>query len=180
MASASDPPQDPASDSPPRKYRGAEVPEGLNIPMCLCGTICILREARDCSYTFRRRFFMCANYDHEPPAGKYQGDGHPWLDLEQTPEKKAEVYRIHKEAVQGWLRVEQWEKEKHEFAERKRKEAEARRQYAEEQRLRREEAERRAAAEREAERERMRQRARRARKARPDAQRKGKWPRCTQ
>ncbi|KAL6640199.1 hypothetical protein ACP70R_022048 [Stipagrostis hirtigluma subsp. patula] len=190
MASASDPPQDPASDPKPRKYRGAEVPAGLNIPMCLCGDICILREARDCAYYFGRRFFMCANYDHEPTPRKYQGDGRPsppplceffqWLDLEQTSKKRAEVYSIHREAVQDFLREEQWEREKQEFIERKRKEAEARRQYAEEQRLRREEAERRAAADREAERERKRERARRAREAGPDAQRKGKWPRCTQ
>ena len=88
--------------------------------------------------------------------------------------------RMNREAIQKFRAEERVENNRREWAEDRMRRAEARRKEEEKQRLRREEAARQAAAERAAERERMRVRACHAREAGPDAQRKGKWLRCTQ
>ena len=69
-----------------------------------------------------------------------------------------------------------WDEERKERWEREKKQEEAAREHREEER-------RRAAAKRKGERQKKLERARRAKAALeeyPDAQRKGKWPRCTQ
>ncbi|KQJ88437.1 hypothetical protein BRADI_4g17952v3 [Brachypodium distachyon] len=45
----------------------ATVEEGVEFPRCWCGDLCKAKTADDpFSYTKGRRFFMCANYAHDP------------------------------------------------------------------------------------------------------------------
>jgi hypothetical protein len=53
-------------EKPKNKFRCA-VPEGLEVPLCWCQDPCAIWKSEDMSYTYGRRFFMCGNYDWEPP-----------------------------------------------------------------------------------------------------------------
>ena len=43
-----------------------EVPKGTNTPMCFCGDNCKLVRCKVLGYAYGMRFFMCANYAHDP------------------------------------------------------------------------------------------------------------------
>ena len=42
------------------------VPKEINTPMCFCGDNCKLVKCKVLGYTYGMRFFMCANYAHDP------------------------------------------------------------------------------------------------------------------
>jgi hypothetical protein len=43
-----------------------EMPKGINTPMCFCGDKCNLVRCTVLGYAYGMRFFMCANYAHDP------------------------------------------------------------------------------------------------------------------
>jgi len=43
------------------------VPQGVQVPMCFCGSFCKLMESKVLGDDFGRRFFMCENYEFDPP-----------------------------------------------------------------------------------------------------------------
>ena len=45
----------------------ATVPEGIQVPMCFCGSLCKLMESKVLGDDYDRRFFMCENYEYDPP-----------------------------------------------------------------------------------------------------------------
>ena len=44
----------------------ATVPQGIQVPMCFCGSLCKLMEAKVLGNNFGMRFFMCENYEYDP------------------------------------------------------------------------------------------------------------------
>ena len=47
--------------------RRATVPEGMQVPMCFCGSLCKLMESHVLGDDYGMRFFMCDNYEYDPP-----------------------------------------------------------------------------------------------------------------
>ncbi|CAN6309143.1 unnamed protein product [Urochloa humidicola] len=136
--------------------------------MCFCGDLCKLMQSKVLGVYYGMRFFMCDNFEYDPP--KLSGNMRPkWLDTEQSEEDKAHVEQKASAARASWQRMMHEEQQE-----------EKRKKDQEEIRKRMEEIERQEAQEREADRERKRERARRAKAAGPEAIRKGKYPRCTQ
>ena len=45
----------------------ATVPQGVQVPMCFCGSLCKLMKSRVLGDDFGMRFFMCENYEYDPP-----------------------------------------------------------------------------------------------------------------
>ena len=43
------------------------VPQGVQVPMCFCGSLCKLKESKVLGDDFGRRFFICENYEYDPP-----------------------------------------------------------------------------------------------------------------
>ena len=43
------------------------VPQKVQVPMCFCGSLCKLMESKVLGDDFGRRFFMCENYEFDPP-----------------------------------------------------------------------------------------------------------------
>jgi hypothetical protein len=43
-----------------------EVPNGIHTPMCFCGDSCKVVRCKVLGYAYGMRFFMCANYAHDP------------------------------------------------------------------------------------------------------------------
>ena len=43
------------------------VPQGVKVPMCFCGSLCKLMKSRVLGDDFGKRFFMCENYEYDPP-----------------------------------------------------------------------------------------------------------------
>ncbi|XP_039781154.1 hepatoma-derived growth factor-related protein 2-like isoform X1 [Panicum virgatum] len=146
--------------------------------MCFCGSLCKLMKSRVLGDDFGMRFFMCENYEYDPPNhyGKDRAKTPPplcdfvqWLDTEQSQQDKDHVERQAKWAAQRRQRMlhEEQMDEK-----RKKDQEEIQKRIAE--------VECQKAEERETDRERKLERARRAKEAGPEAIRKGKYPRCTQ
>lgn len=55
------------ADEMPKERLRADVPTGVEVPLCWCQDPCRLMKSDEFSYTYGRRFFMCANYDEDPP-----------------------------------------------------------------------------------------------------------------
>ena len=47
--------------------RGANVPQGIQVSMCFCGSLCKLMKSTVLGDDFGMRFFMCDNYEYDPP-----------------------------------------------------------------------------------------------------------------
>ncbi|RLN39558.1 arginine-glutamic acid dipeptide repeats protein-like [Panicum miliaceum] len=71
----------------------ATVPQGIQVPMCFCGSLCKLMESQVLGDDFGTRFFMCENYEYDPPKryNKERPKTPPslcdfmhWLDTEQS------------------------------------------------------------------------------------------------
>jgi len=60
--------------SPPSRKDRVSVPEGLRVKMCLCGTPCRLMKSTDPGYTYGRRYWMCANYEYDPPQHRFSSN----------------------------------------------------------------------------------------------------------
>ena len=45
----------------------ATVPEGIQVPMCFCGSLCKLMESKVLGDDYDMRLFMCENYEYDPP-----------------------------------------------------------------------------------------------------------------
>ncbi|CAN6272755.1 unnamed protein product [Urochloa humidicola] len=158
----------PEPDFPRWRKVIADVPEGVHVPMCFCGDLCKLMKSKVLGVYYGMRFFMCDNFEYDPP--KLSGRMRPkWLDKEQSEEDKAYVEEEASSARVRWQRMMHDEQQE-----------EKRKKDQEDIRKRMEDIERQEAQEREAERERKRERARRAKAAGSEAIRKGKYPRCTQ
>ena len=54
-------------DDKPKDKVGCPLTDGLEAPLCWCQDSCRLWKSLDMADTFNRRFFMCANYEWEPP-----------------------------------------------------------------------------------------------------------------
>jgi hypothetical protein len=59
-----------------KRKDNVEVPQGINTPMCFCGDNCKLVRCKVLGYAYGMRFFMCANYAHDPiqPFDRNLGD----------------------------------------------------------------------------------------------------------
>ncbi|XP_066343414.1 uncharacterized protein [Miscanthus floridulus] len=148
------------------------LPEGVPRPMCFYGDPCKVDISED-EETYRQRYWMCPNYAWEPTKQQRRAsftvpplcDFKQWIDTE--------IKESDKQHLEG---LKEWDAEvKERFEQRRRLEAIEKEHKEEEER-------RRVAAYR-AEREKKLERVRRAKAAmeeNPDAERKGKWPRCTQ
>ncbi|WVZ91369.1 hypothetical protein U9M48_037551 [Paspalum notatum var. saurae] len=153
-------------------YSRMAIPVGLVPPMCFCGDPCKL-EMSDEDETFRRRYWMCANWAFDPPEKalmKGRIEPPPLCDFEEWIDKEV------KEKDREWFNeLRDWNaKINAGIAARKKEEEQRNERIAEEKH--------RAAAKRKAEREVKLARARKAKAAleeNPNAPRKGKWPRCT-
>ena len=51
----------------PRSKVRETVPQGVQVPMCFCGSLCKLMKSRVFGDDFGMRFFMCENYEYDPP-----------------------------------------------------------------------------------------------------------------
>src|SRR6266542_939299 len=60
--------------SPPSRKDRVSVPEGVHVKMCLCGTPCRLMRSTDPGYTYGRRYWMCANYEYDPPQDRFSSN----------------------------------------------------------------------------------------------------------
>ena len=60
--------------SPPSRKDRVSVPEGVHVKMCLCGTPCRLMKSTDPGYTYGRRYWMCANYEYDPPQDRFSSN----------------------------------------------------------------------------------------------------------
>ena len=45
----------------------ATVSEGIQVPMYFCGSLCKLMESKVLGDDYSMRFFMCENYEYDPP-----------------------------------------------------------------------------------------------------------------
>ncbi|CAO2203482.1 unnamed protein product [Urochloa humidicola] len=135
--------------------------------MCFYGDLCKLVQSKVLGVYYGMRFFMCDNFEYDPP--KVSGSMRPkWLDIEQFDADKAHVEEEASSARARWLRMIHEDEQE-----------EKRKKDREEIRKRLEKVERQKAHEREAGRERKRERARCAKAAGPEAIRKGKYTCCT-
>jgi len=81
------------------------VPEGIETPMCFCGSLCKLMKSRVLGDDFGKRFFMCENFEYDPPK-RYGKDRAKWLDIEQSQEDKDHVEREARWAAERWRRMQ--------------------------------------------------------------------------
>jgi hypothetical protein len=49
-----------------KRKDNVDVPQGIDTPMCFCGDNCKLVRCKVLGYAYGMRFFMCANYAHDP------------------------------------------------------------------------------------------------------------------
>jgi hypothetical protein len=49
-----------------KRKGNVEVPKGIHTPMCFCGDNCNLGRCKVLGYACGMRFFICANYAHDP------------------------------------------------------------------------------------------------------------------
>src|SRR6185295_11537444 len=45
----------------------ATVPKGINVPICFCGSLCKFMKSEVLGDDYGMRFFMCENYEFDPP-----------------------------------------------------------------------------------------------------------------
>ena len=50
-----------------RKMQSASLPRGVEAVRCWCGDVCKVKEVTDFSDWLGMKFFMCANYESDPP-----------------------------------------------------------------------------------------------------------------
>ena len=60
----------------------ATIPEGIDVPMCYCGSLCKLMKSDVLGDDYRMRLFMCDNYEYDPP--KRYGKDRAKVAPEQT------------------------------------------------------------------------------------------------
>ena len=51
----------------PRSKVRETVTQRVQVPMCFCGSLCKLMKSRVLGDDFGMRFFMCENYEYDPP-----------------------------------------------------------------------------------------------------------------
>jgi hypothetical protein len=49
-----------------KRKDNVEVPQGIDTPTCFCSDNCKLVRCKVLWYVYGMRFFMCANYAHDP------------------------------------------------------------------------------------------------------------------
>ena len=54
-------------DFRPKKMKDASLPPGVDHLRCWCGNLCKVKEVTDFSDKFGMKFFMCPNYEYDPP-----------------------------------------------------------------------------------------------------------------
>nr|AVY91704.1 hypothetical protein Shy3280Sca011_036 [Saccharum hybrid cultivar SP80-3280] len=154
-------------------YVPKPLPSGVPIPMCFCGDPCKVDISED-EATYKQRYWMCSNFTWEPTERQRRSTfitPPPLCDFEQWID--TEIKEADMRLLQG---LKEWDAERLEILEKRRREEAATKEHKEEEEMRR------VAACRE-EREKKLARVRRAKAAmeeNPDAQKKGKWSRCTQ
>jgi len=47
--------------------KSATLPRGVEVLHCWCGDLCKVKEVTDFSDWLGMKFFMCANYEEDPP-----------------------------------------------------------------------------------------------------------------
>ncbi|KAI5018117.1 hypothetical protein ZWY2020_043005 [Hordeum vulgare] len=185
----------------PKKMKSASLPRGVEAVRCWCGDLCKVKEVEDFSDWLGMKFFMCANYESDPPEciSAYIRPPSPpplcmyyrWIDTEMPDWAVTEIRERGRRAWASWDLEERREKAEAEEKAAQKKEWE---EYCVEQRafldemirknqeekLRLEEVYRQREQAREAERERKRERARAAKAAEEASDGKGKHPRWTQ
>ena len=53
-------------DYRPTKAKNARLPPGVEVERCWCGNLAKVKESIDFSDKFGMKFFICANYEHDP------------------------------------------------------------------------------------------------------------------
>ena len=51
----------------PKKMKSVSLPRGVEAVRCWCGDLCKVKEVTDFSDWLGMKFFMCANYESDPP-----------------------------------------------------------------------------------------------------------------
>uniref|UniRef100_A0A8I6XAM5 Uncharacterized protein n=1 Tax=Hordeum vulgare subsp. vulgare TaxID=112509 RepID=A0A8I6XAM5_HORVV len=185
----------------PKKMKSVSLPQGVEAVRCWCGDLCKVKEVEDFSDWLGMKFFMCANYESDPPESisAYIRPPSPpplcmyyrWIDTEMPDWAVTEIRERGRRAWASWDLEERREKAEAEEKAAQKKEWE---EYCVEQRafldemirknqeekLQLEEVYRQREQAREAERERKRERARAAKAAEEANDGKGKYPRWTQ
>uniref|UniRef100_A0A8I6Z7P5 Uncharacterized protein n=1 Tax=Hordeum vulgare subsp. vulgare TaxID=112509 RepID=A0A8I6Z7P5_HORVV len=181
--------------------KSASLPRGVEAVRCWCGDLCKVKEVEDFSDWLGMKFFMCANYESDPPESisAYIRPPSPpplcmyyrWIDTEMPDWTVTESRERGRRAWASWDLEERREKAEAEEKAAQKKEWE---EYCvehrafldemirknQEEKLRLEEVYRQREQAREAERERKRERARAAKAAEEASDGKGKYPRWTQ
>ncbi|KAG2641042.1 hypothetical protein PVAP13_2KG143500 [Panicum virgatum] len=128
----------------------ATVPEGIDVPMCFCGSLCKFMQSEVLGDDYGMRFFMCENYEYDPPKryGKDRAKSPPplcdfmqWFDTVQSQQAKDFVEQQARWAAEHWRRMKHEEQQE-----------EKRKKEQEEIHKRMEEVDRKVAAECEADR----------------------------
>ncbi|RLN22989.1 uncharacterized protein C2845_PM07G26740 [Panicum miliaceum] len=78
--------------------------QGIQVPMCFCGSLCKMMESQVLGDDFGMRFFMCENYEYDPPK-RYGKERPKWLDTEQSQEAKEQVEWQARWAAERWQRM---------------------------------------------------------------------------
>uniref|UniRef100_A0A8I6XQG8 Uncharacterized protein n=1 Tax=Hordeum vulgare subsp. vulgare TaxID=112509 RepID=A0A8I6XQG8_HORVV len=185
----------------PKKMKSARLPRGVEAVRCWCGDLCKVKEVEDFSDWLGMKFFMCANYEFDPPEciSAYIRPTSPpplcmyyrWIDTEMPDWEVTEIRERGRRAWASWDLEERRDKAEAEEKSAQKKEWEEYcvEQWAfldemirknQEEKLRLEEVYRQRKQAREAESERKRERARAAKAAEEASDGKGKYPRWTQ
>uniref|UniRef100_A0A8I7BCP1 Uncharacterized protein n=1 Tax=Hordeum vulgare subsp. vulgare TaxID=112509 RepID=A0A8I7BCP1_HORVV len=185
----------------PKKMQSASLPRGVEAVRCWCGDLCKVKEVTDLSDWLGMKFFMCVNYESDPPESisAYLRPPSPpplwmyyrWIDTEMPDWA---VTEIRERGRRAWASLDLEERRAKAEAEEKAEQKKEWKDYCVEQRafidemirknqeekLQLEEVYRQREQAREAERERKRERAHVAKAAEEAGDGKGKYPRWTQ
>ena len=66
----------------PRSKHKTTISEGIDVPMCFCGSLCTFMQSEALEDDYGMRFFMCENYEYDPP--KRYGKDRAKVAPEQT------------------------------------------------------------------------------------------------
>lgn len=100
--------------------KDASLPPGIQVVRCWCSHPCKVKEVADISVWFGMKFFMCPNYEHDPPVPDSPYDKPPsppplcpyyrWIDTEQPEWAIKELNDLTRRSYREWYAEEIAEK----------------------------------------------------------------------
>uniref|UniRef100_A0A8I7B1K9 Uncharacterized protein n=1 Tax=Hordeum vulgare subsp. vulgare TaxID=112509 RepID=A0A8I7B1K9_HORVV len=104
----------------PKKMKSASLPRGVEAVRCSCGDLCKVKEVEDFPDWLGMKFFMCANYESDPPESisAYIRPPSPpplcmyyrWIDTEMPDWAVTEIRERGRRAWASWDLEERREK----------------------------------------------------------------------